>query len=272
VVSPIDSAAAPNSPAATRTLSTGDAADVNAGVVKFIAGGASPQSFVRSLTPVMGPIDVVDLASGGDGTTHRHTGEIAPVSGTVGQLKNQDGGYHRVSNLAVLDGCFIPNQTMQIDSDGHRFEFPPTMGGRFIYVTADGNVHWPLSDQTFQPWLGGVDYSRSPHGYILAHSNCGFTLDLALLRRIHPGLNFSQFTAVVGATYSNPPRPPSKTGAYVLVDGLPRFERHGFIPSDGAIQVNIPLSSDSHFLTFAAIDDARNTNHEWVILGDPLLQ
>ena len=219
VVSPLGSAAEPNAVPASQTLSTGDAAEVDSGVVKYMAGGASPQAFVRTLAPVTGPIDVVDLASGGDGTTHRHSGQTAPVSGgsadrqSSGTPNSSDHAYHRLSNLAVFDGCFIPSGSMQVDSSGHRFEFPQTSGGSFIYMNVAGKVQWPVSDQTVQPWLGGIDYSRPAHAFILSHSNCGMTIDLAALRRIHPGLQLSHFTAVVGSTYSDPQRWMLRAGA-----------------------------------------------------------
>jgi hypothetical protein len=276
VVSPLGSAAESNSSPASQILSTGDAAEVDSGVVKLIAGGASPQAFVRTLAPPTGPIDAVDLASGGDGTTHNRSGQIAPVSGrtadrrTPGTANNADHAYHQISNLAVFDGCFIPSGSMQVDSGGHRFEFPQTAGGSFIYMTAAGKVQWPVSDRTVQPWLGGVDYSRPAHGFILAHSNCGFTIDLAALRRIHPSLHLSHFTAVVGSTYSDPQGLTTKAGAYVLVDGAPRFERQGFVPRDGAIQIDVPLSGTDRFLTLAVINESNN-NHDWVIFGDPQL-
>jgi hypothetical protein len=132
-------------------------------------------------------------------------------------------------------------------------------------------VQWPVSDRTVQPILNGVDYSRREHGFLLAHSNCGFTIDLAALQRIHPGLHLSRFTAIVGSTYSDAQRSMPKAGAFVLVDGQPRFERQNFVPRDGAIPIDIPLSSADRFLTFAAINDVGNNNRNWVILGDPQL-
>ena len=245
-------------------------------------GGASPQAFVRSLAPVTLPIDVVDLVAGGDGTTHLRKGQIDPRNGKTGEFKGAGGvleaagQYHPIPSRSVFDGCFVPGGTTRVDSSGHELNFPNTGRFAYYYITAAGTINWPVTDETFTNVLGGVDYSQPPHGFILMHSNCGLTIDLAALRRLHPGLSLSHFAAVLGNTYR--PTTPGviplihKADAYVIVDGTPRFGRREFTCEDGAIPLDVPVRNSDRFLTLVVTDGSDTRLHDWVIFGDPQLQ
>jgi hypothetical protein len=260
---------------APTTLSAGDAATVANGAVTLSAGGATPQAFVRSLS-APSAIDVVDLVCGGDGTTHRRSGGIDPRTGdagllpAVGTVDTNDLAYHAVPKLQVVDGCFIPDGEIKIDSAGHTYDFGNTTGGSFYDIRAGGTFPWPVPYEKFTGTLGGIDYAKSGHGLILMQPNCGITLDLSSLRHVHPGLKMSDFRAVVGNSY----RAGSVHGAdvLVLVDGVPRFEQRNVRRNDARIDVDVPLTDADHYLTIATTDQGVTPTNEWIIFGDPRLE
>lgn len=264
------------------TLSAGESVKVASGVVTREAGGASAQAFVRTLAQVTSPIDVVDLVAGGDGTTHRRTGQIDPRNGRVGEFgsvtspEQPDADYHPIPSLSVFDGCFVPYKNTQVDSDGHHYFFSNTGRFSFYYIAATGSVGWEMKTEPFKGELSDVDYSQPPHGFILMHSNCGLTLDLTALRRLHPGLTLRHFTAVVGNTFRKletpTPKLSPKADAYVLVDGMPRFVRMKFVPDNGAIPIDVPVRDSDRFLTLVITDGGDGGAFDWVIFGDPMLQ
>jgi hypothetical protein len=263
-------------------LSAGDAGQIDSSVVTRTVGGASPQAFVRTLAPVTSPLDLVDLVAGGDGTTHRRSGQIDPRNGATGEFKGpgrileSTGQYHRIPSLSVFDGCFVPGGMTRVDSYGHQLSFPNTGRFAYYYITAAGTVDWPTTGEKFTNVLGGIDYSRLPHGFVLMHSNCGLTIDLTALRRLHPGLSLWHFTAVLGNTYR--PTTPGvvslihKADAYVVVDGASRFTRREFTCEDGAIPIDVPVHNSDRFFTLVVTDGGDARLHDWVIFGDPKLE
>jgi len=269
-----DSASAQN----PTILSVGQAVVVAAGIVKPSATGAAPQAFVRTLSPPPS-LDVVDLICGGDGTTSLRTGAIDQRTGESGPLQPAfamdvaNPIYHPVPNLPVVDGCFVPNGKIKIDSEGHTFDFGITSGTSFYQIRAGGTFPWPRqrNGEPFTAVLGGVDYSQPGHGFFLLHPNAGITFDLAALRRLHPGFKLDDFRSVVGNTHTfrlanQPPR------ILVLVDGTPRYDRWKIWPKDGPLEIDVPLTDSDHFLTVATTDNGVSPRYDWIIFGDPNLR
>ena len=199
------------------TLSAGQAAFVANGAIRPSSAGATPQAFVRSLSAPKS-IDVVDLICGGDGTTGLRSGAIDQRTGESGPLRPAFGidvsfpDYHPVPKLPVVDGCFVPNGNIKIDSDGHSFDFGTTSGTSFYQIRAGGTFPWPRPaklHETFTSILGGVDYSQPGHGFFLLHPNAGITFDLAA-SQAHPGFKLDKFRSIVGNThpseFANEPR------------------------------------------------------------------
>jgi hypothetical protein len=183
-----------------------------------------------------------------------------------------DGAYHAVPGVPVVDGCFIPNGAAgaeRVDSGGHQFAFPMTIGEGFNQVWTGGAVPWPEQYKPpFAGRLGGVDYSSPEHGLLLMHSNVGLTLDLAAIRRLHPGQKVVRFRAVAGnASPSEIVR--ARADVYVLVDGLARFERRGFGNDEAPFAVDIPIRESDRFLTLASTDGGDDNRFDWVMYGDP---
>ena len=102
---------------------------------------------MRSLTASTPQLDLVDLMSGGDGTTRRRGIDIDATghAGTfpqVGAIKG-DRLYHRITNVPVLDGCFIPDGrigSVQIDSASHLFAFPATSDRSMENICTGGPI------------------------------------------------------------------------------------------------------------------------------------
>lgn len=261
---------------APTTLSAGDSAVVANGSVMRSAGGATPQAFVRSLSPPPS-VDLVDLICGGDGTTHRRSGAIDPMTGEsgnlppVGVVDAENNEYHPVAKLPAINGCFVPDGSMKVDSAGDAFDFGVTSDQSYYYLKAGGTFAWPQGNEQFRGILGGVDYSAPGHGLIMIHPNCGVTFDLAALRRLHPGWKASSFQAVSGNCHTGV-GPGDPADILVLVDGVPQFARRGVLESDGAIHIDVALTDSDRFLTIAATCPGKAATHDWMILGDPRLE
>jgi hypothetical protein len=253
-------------------LSVGQAAVADNGAVKPSADGAAPQNFVRSLA-APASIDLVDLICGGDGTTGLRSGGINPRTGASGLLKpdfdipvaNSD--YHAVPKLQVVDGCFVPNGNIKIDSAGHRFDFGKTTATSFFQIRAGGHIPWAKTGLRFTANLGGVDYAQPGHGFFLLHPNAGITFDLAALRKLHPGLKISDLRSIVGNPCPSPEYN-SVSRVRVLVNGTVRFDRQ-ISRKDGPLDMNVPLNDADQFLTMVATDDGVSPRYDWIIIADP---
>jgi hypothetical protein len=281
-------AAGPSPP--SQILAAGQAAVVTADTVKADAAGALPQHFVRTLTPATGPLDVVDLVAGGDGTSGRRDRGIdvlTGASGTPPQVRTVTGHhqYVRVAERPVVDGCFVPNSGgagagVGIDSAGDAFAFPPNNDRTFGLLWAGGLAPPPPSGgeadrgavtSPDRAVLGGIDYSQNGHRFLSMHSNKGITLDLSAIRRLHPGAAPNRFRCVVGNTCPAAAHGTHFADAWVFVDGHVRFERRRFANDGHAIDIDLPLAPTDRFLTLVTTDGGDGIGYDWVIWADPLL-
>jgi len=155
------------------TLTSQQAANIATGRVVMDPAGARPQRFVRTLARDISQLDVVDLISGGDGTSHRCGVGIDMKTGDWGELPAggeviPDGQYHRVPSLPVTDGVFIPDSAggpATIDSAGHQFNSPTSYRGSFMPLWAGGPIPLPPpGNAPISSTLAGVDYSQGGHG------------------------------------------------------------------------------------------------------------
>ena len=165
-------------------------------------------------------LDVVDLLCGGDGTGRKRGVAIDPATGQFGTLpfanRVSDGQFHPTPNHRVLDGCFMPDGTTQIDSAGHRFEFPLTARDTWDHIRAGGEMFGTLPGQIASK-LGDVDYGQPPHGFLLMLPNAGLTLDLAGVQRGRKQ-QIRGFRTIVGNSDIADRTP--KADFFVIVDGL----------------------------------------------------
>jgi hypothetical protein len=264
-------------PAAPPTiLSTGQAAMVVNGLVKPSGLGAAPQAFVRSLSRPP-TIDVVDLICGGDGTSSLRSGAIDQRTGDSGLLQPAFAidvatpQYHPVPRLPVIDGCFVPNGTIPVDSAGHRFDFGTTSGTCFYQIRAGGKFPWAHRGEKFTAVLGDIDYSQAGHGFFLLHPNAGITFDLRTLRRLHPGMTLTHFRSVVGNTCTSP-LATEPAHVSVLVDGRTRFDQPKLWRKQKPVDIDVPLHDSDRFLTLVATDNGISPRYTWIIFGDPWIE
>jgi hypothetical protein len=260
----------------TLDLVAGGRADiVSDGKILIDQDGAQPQMFVRRTDESIQLLSVPDLVSGGDGTTHRTGGMIEPTTGETGTMitiKNRarDRGYHRITSIPVLDGCFVPDQgEMQVDSGGSRFKFAQPGGMAVDRIVAGGLFPWSPSAKPVHGRLGGINYSVAPHDLLFLHPDCGLTFNLDAIRRLHPAERLDAFRAVFG-NGSDPP----KTGKawpelQILVDGMLRYEHVITSPQD-INQFDVPLTDHDHFVTIAVTRTTPLLYNQYVLLGDPV--
>jgi len=262
-------------------LSEGQAALVSRDAVTLDPNGAMPQRFIRGLSRAGGALDVMDLVAGGDGTTHRGGVGVDPLTGelvtrhAVGDFKG-DGKYHRVIALPVVDGCFVPNGRrgpVQVDSGGDQFPFPATSGMSFNRIWAGGPI--PTAGRPIFTVLQGIDYAKPGHSLLFIHSNTGLTLNLAAIRRLHPGSLLTSFRCIVGNSFVRSPEDVGaepRADAYVIVDGKCRFQRVGFTNKEHPFRIDVPLGAGDRYLTLATTDGGHRTKFNWVLWGDPIIE
>lgn len=267
-------------PDASANVVAGDSATVADSSVQQVSGGASPQRFVRDLAAIPIPLDVADLVSGGDGSTHRRGGMIDPSSGAAGALDpiadfDGDGAYHLVPSLPAINGCFVPDGSagdVQVDSAGHRIPLPKTDGSSYDMIVGGNSVPVESLAQKIRTVVGGVDYSRPGHWLLFLHANVGLTFDLAAIRRLHPGLSLSRFRATVGNSF-----PRNINGGdlpadiYCIVDGVSRFQRRQFHRTD-TFTADVPINDSERFLTIVTTDGGVGNDGHDILLGDCVLE
>ncbi len=267
----------------SRMLTSGEASYVRGNSIKPLRHTAWEQHFVKQVDNEPTTLSVVDILCGGDGTTRQVDNGINVATGTGGMLPQignyqSDFIYHRLAFLPVVDGCFVPggNKPTQVDSAGDTFVFPVAQSNGYYLLWAGGK--FPALKlrhiQPVSPILGNIDYSRRGHSIIYMHPNKGFTLNLRRIQRLHPGLQMSQFCAVVGDSFTTTVKhvPKSSTDVWVIVDGRLRYKKLDVTPQDGAILINVPLKPGDHFLTIADAALQRDISRDWIILGDPRLK
>jgi hypothetical protein len=236
----------------------------------------NPAAFIRVMPSESRPLDLVDLLAGGDGTG---SASGVGINGATGARQTKavtirmgDHRYRSVKVPRVLDGCFIPDGRMPVDSAGHVFDFPPTSLFSYGLIWGGPNVPWEgeLPIATTLPGDTGASTSR----VLVMHSNNGFTLNLDSVRALHASATITGFRARVGNSYraalnSRPARP--LASVHLLVDGSPRFERRGFANTDQPFEIDCPLSDNDHFLTLATTDGGDGNACDWVLWTRPEL-
>jgi hypothetical protein len=275
----VDAAGQGDSTGQQQLVTTGASAQASAGLVTVTNDGASPQLFVCSVVAETRELDLVDLLAGGNGTTHRRGAGIDPVTGLPAVIpaplqRVGDTIYHRVPNLPVIDGCFIPNGRrgpIAVDSAGDTFAFPVTDGKTAEYIWAGGKLP-PHANGLGTPMsgrLGTVDYAQTGHGLIFIHSNGGITFDLDAIRRLHPNATLDALHFIAGNSRA---RPLMKADLFAIVDGVLRFQRRGFVCEDCPFVGDVPLRAGDRFLTLASTDGGDGNSGDWILLGDPTIR
>jgi hypothetical protein len=265
-------------------LKAGQAVVMSADAITATPSGASQQHFIRNLANEhVTSLDLPDLISGGDGTTHRRGTGIDATTGRIGvdppvASRTGDGAYHRVTGFPVVDGAFVPDGTsgpMTVDSAGHQFKFIPTSRISYNQIWTGGTIPWP--DHTgISYMIGGVDYSTKEHSILCTHSNNAVTLDLNALRRMYPDRAVVRFRSGFANSYINGWHGAAKvdpvTSVLVLVDGVARYENPHFTNRDGLLTVDVRLAESDRFLTLACTDAGTEIDRGWLLWTDAKIE
>jgi hypothetical protein len=259
-------------------LVAGQAAVLSSAAVTVDPAGASPQRYAWSLADDVASLDLVDLFSGGDGTTALHRAGIDPVTGgfatDILPQRYGDDVYHRVYERPVIDGCFVPDGRqgpMAIDSAGDRFLFSAASGFTDYIIWGGGAIPMPPdAPLPSSSRLGKVDYSQPGHDLIFMHANAGVTFDLNVIRTLHPASEIASFQFVSGNSYAAKGLH-SEAELFVIVNGETRFRRK-LKNTDAPVPVNLPLSAGDRFLTLAVTEDGNGTYGDWIVFADPKLE
>jgi hypothetical protein len=189
-----------------------------------------------------------------------------------------DDHFHAVGGVAVMDGCFIPDGSVganQVDSAGHRFQFPGTSKESVGLLWAGGRTIDPYGDGLARSVLGSVDYSEPEHSILYMYTNKGVTFDLKGAGARLEGDRIYQFRCIVGNTHlkmNHRQRTAPRSDLYVLVDGKLRFERLAFSNHTEPFTVKVRLNEGDRYLTLATTEADDTTLRDCVIVADPTLE
>jgi hypothetical protein len=266
-------------------ITVGQAAVISHNAIAADPNGAVPQQFVRSLFNAdVKTLDVTDLISGGDGSTHLRGIGINANAGSVGKFaavpsRYSDGKYHGISHYPVLDGAFIPECSkgpMVVDSAGDKFDFSPADGTSYDYIFTGGKIPWRW-DAGLPTVLDGVDYSTPDHSILFMHANNALTLDIDAVRRLYPDRHVTAFRCRVGnsavanakASATNPPV--FEATARVLLNGIVRDEKLRVSNLSGSAAIQVPLQDGDRFLTLATTNQGKGIGNDWLLWVDAQL-
>ncbi len=262
----------------TLMLTEGQAANATGIDLKLDPAGAQPQKFVRQLGGEPAALDLVDLISGGDGTTHRSGMAIDYARHALGTFEpvefvKGDYQYHRVSGSLVVDGCFIPDGAkgpVEVNSIGQRHLFPRTQNAVYNQIWTGGPIRGVSKYPPVRTVLGGIDYAAPPHSILFMSSNGGLTIDLAAIRRLHPTYLLKRLQCVVGnSDAAGKIRP--LADVYVLLGDKLVFEQRKFDNRRAPFTVDVPLDPAERFLTFAVTDGGDGTSFDAILWTDAKL-
>ncbi len=233
-------------------------------------------------------IDLVDIVAGGDGTGDRRNAGIDPQTGLWSDMPPRsadwtvlgDGRLHSVSRCPLVAGVVIPavqGTPTELDPIGHRFDgltvsncssYGPIWGGGYVPV--------PGAQPELDTLIDGVNYAAPSRGLVRMHANSGLCLDLAEMRRRHPGMTTTRFRTGVSnreATRRSPGEPLADLYAsvdlWVFVDGRLRVTERDITTADGMIDIDLPLGSNDRYLTLVVTDGLNGTTFDWVLLCQP---
>jgi hypothetical protein len=231
------------------------------------------------------------VVAGGDGFSGRRNRGINPTTGQPCDSPPQefniydDGAYHRVQGLPLVDGVFIPDDRsgpVQVDSAGHTFGgFVTSMNMTYGYVWAGGAIPTGMPP-VVRTELSGVDYASPGHGLIFLHANKGITFDLEAMRRANPDWRLGRFLAVAGNSevasegilgpFDKEMAKSVCADIRVLVDGQLRWYRREISGANGGSPIAISLDKEDRFLTLVGSDAGNGIHADWTMFGDPRVE
>jgi ferric-dicitrate binding protein FerR (iron transport regulator) len=259
-----------------RELSAGSEIEISSGNVNPVP--FEPRAFKRVMPADVRPLDLVDLVAGGDGRGAASGVGIDAATGRAREtravtIRRGNHRYLQITSHDVLDGCFIPDGTIQVDSAGDTFSFPRTSLFSYGLIWAGSNIPWEgeLPIVTTLPQDAASPTTR----VLVMHSNNGVTFNLDAVRAQHAQVRITGFHARVGNSYrpAGPDAIPARPLAsiHVIVDGIARYERLGFASVDPPMDLSFALSENDRFLTLVTTDGGDGNSCDWVLWTHPEL-
>ncbi len=234
------------------------------------------KNFVRQFVQSSAILDILDIVAGGDGLGHDRERGIDPSCSMeepifLSHARINDGKYHRATYYKFVDGTFIPDGSrgpVQVDSLGHTFDFPKTLGVSMgpIWARSFKPSEKLKNDMNYWIHSGDFGYGLMPQqrGLLGMHANVGITFDLDALRKKHKQA-VVRFEAVAGKTSK------LQADCWVLVDGQMRWKATELKGSTWLVKVEI--KPGDRFLTVASTDGGqKQIGAMWTVLGDPVLR
>ena len=243
----------------------------------------APQAFVRQLPQPPRVIDLLDIVAGGDGRGHSRERGINPTNGMEepmcvfkGDHYYSDGKYHRPPYFKLIDGVFIPDGSrgpVQLDSAGHTFNLPKTLGltPSPIWARAAVDVRPESLKKDTNHWSHcvtfGIDIMPDQRGLLAMHSNVGITFNLKAIRKAYGGQQFDRFRATAGNDRNTPP------DLWVFVDGRLAWKSLHINAKSGVQFVDVAIGPEDRFLTLVSTDGGSGViGGAWTVFGDPVLE
>jgi hypothetical protein len=271
-----------NSRAAPQVFKVGQGVTCTLGAAPIPVPAASlANQFKRALPPRI-TLDLVDIVAGGKGTAHHRGLGIDPTDGhTVSPddfpgSPRSGGQFHKFPPGSMLDSCFVTpanGQPTPIDSRGDLFAFADSDSVLQAPIWAGGALP-PNPHGAIDPALGSIDYSAAAHAMLMVHANSAITFNLDAIRATHQGSKRFDFVAEIGKpwqTDSNGADRSSTIRGYVLVDGIPQFDKNCSPIQYVPFHAKIPIAGTAHFLTLAATASSSGPG-DALLVGDPVLK
>lgn len=267
-------------------VEAGQARRSNRGVVdeiplqetRFVRGFDADQNLIWRSDTLR--LNLADVVGGGNGLG---TGKIDQgISLTNGRCESDftwadrvgRPQYHPVPERSFVDGVTVPDSedgTLQVTSRGHLFrECPDTTGLYFDEIRNGGPIRMS-EGYTFPMTFQGQEYGTADKPALFMHTNACITFDLEAIRKAMPAFQIAAFRARCVLFEKSDRIRTEKSDVYVLVDGRIKFKQRGFGQNGLALNVDIPLNQENHFLTLVTTDSDGSIAIDWVGFLEPVL-
>ena len=219
-------------------------------------------------------IDLADIVGEGDGLgSGKFEQGIDPRNGVIqtrkfGNLGNVVPNKFSSSKFPFVDGVFIA------DGEGGKAEIPvSTTGIKITGIPTTNRQAWdhirngPVASQHSNT-LDGIDFTKDGNTLLGIHANAGITFDLEAIRKSsgHSDLKFTSRVGYFGAVGGH------RADVWIFLDGVLKKNFKHLKRQDGLQEVDLPVSSNTRFLTLLATDGENSYSMDQIGFGNPKLK
>ncbi len=285
-----------------KMITAGIAQKVNS-VTKAIGGAYfEPEAFVRYVNKEGTFIwhgqglDLVDVVADGNGFGSGlpnmgisvMTGFRGDYQG-FGQIQRGRRQYLPVPGSPLVDGVFsVWGDGQVVSSTGLIWRDCPLTSGLFTEgVIRCGARYYGIQNSHIPAHgyrLAGITYNTSHDRALSIPANTGITFDLNAIRQTLLGVGMEAFTATCGLSetffdyqsamqFKNDSVEEPCADFFVLMDGRPAFIKRDVCPSQGAVEIKVPIRPDDRFLTLA-VTEGRDEQfvYDWALFAGPRIR